>query len=145
MPDQSRRWFAVAAVVLHAVVVLIHGAAHDQLKIGLSPAGNVFVIAVILVSPLIAAGMLLSPYARAGAWLLAVSMLGALAFGGYHHYIAMSPDHVTQTPDTTWGTIFRVTAALLVVTELLGLVAAANALRPPETFATPEKPMHRPR
>lgn len=136
MSDRSRRWWAVAAVVLHAVVVLIHGAAHDKLEIGLSPAGNVFVIVVILISPLIAGGLLLLPYARAGAWLLAASMVGSLAFGGYNHYVAMSPDHVTQTPDTTWGMVFRVTAALLVVTELLGLAAAANVLRR-ESLAAP--------
>ncbi len=145
MPDRSRRWLAVAAIVLHLAVVLIHGAAHDQLKIGLSPAGNIFVYAVILVAPIIAAGLLLSPYSRAGAWLLAVAMAGSLAFGAYNHYMAMSPDHVTQTPDTTWGMIFRATAALLIVTELLGLFAAAHLLWAPRTFATPENPLHRPR
>jgi hypothetical protein len=47
-------------------------------------------------------------------------MTGSLMFGIYNHFIAISPERVSQMPFTEWGWLFQFTALLLVVTESLG-------------------------
>ena len=56
-----------------------------------------------------------------GIALLFCSMLGALVFGIYNHFILISPDHVSQIPATSWGKVFQITAVLLVISETLGV------------------------
>ena len=84
----------VLVVVLHAVASAWHGRAHEQLAVALTPAQTAFVYAVILAAPLIGAALTWTRFARAGLWTVFVSMLGALLFGIYYHYIVVSPDHI---------------------------------------------------
>lgn len=49
-------------------------------------------------------------------------------FGIYNHFIAISPDRVSQIPLGEWRWLFRLTALLLVVTESLGCAVALCAL-----------------
>src|SRR5690242_3188284 len=121
---------SVTVVVLaHLIVNILHGQAHTNLGVGLSNWQQTFVIAVILLAPLVALAFSFTRYARAALWLLLVSMLGALIFGLCYHYIIISPDHVAHLPPGHARSMFRVTAVLLVATEALGVVVAAIALR----------------
>jgi hypothetical protein len=81
-------------VAIHLAVNLWHGNAHTELGIALPPGKNVFVIVVILIAPLIAAALLWTRYVLVGLWMFFLSMLGALLFGAYHHYILVSPDNI---------------------------------------------------
>jgi hypothetical protein len=120
----------VAIVVLaHLIVNLLHGQAHTRLGVGLSNWQNVYVIAVILLAPLVALALAFTRYLRAGLWLLLASMLGALIFGACYHYVIISPDHVAHLPPGDAQGLFRFTALLLVITEALGVVVAGMALR----------------
>lgn len=114
--------WGTAAVVVHAAVSSVHGRAHAELGVGLSPAQVLFVYVVILAAPVVAAILLWTRWSRAGAVLLAVSMAASLVFGVYHHFIAISPDHIAHLPAGLAETqrMFRLTAALLAVTEALG-------------------------
>ena len=123
------RSLAIVAVLLHLLVTLLHGHAHTELRIGLSEWQQLFVIVVILVAPLIAASLLLTRYARLGLWLMVVAMAGSLIFGVYFHYVAISPDHVSHLPPGDSQGTFRLTALLLMVTELFGLVVGLTGLR----------------
>jgi hypothetical protein len=124
---------AVAVVVLaHLIVNLFHGQAHTSLGVGLSNWQQVYVIAVILLAPLVAFGLSLTKYLRAGLWLLLVSMLGSLIFGACYHYVIISPDHVAHLPAGDARALFRMTALLLVITEALGVAVAGIALRRPK-------------
>ena len=122
------------AVVAHLIVVLLHGQAHTRLDVGLSNWQQVYVIAVILLAPLLALALSFTRYFRAGLWLLLASMLGSLVFGGCYHYIIISSDHVAHLPAGDARGLFRVTALLLLITETFGVIVAAMALRarPPE-------------
>jgi hypothetical protein len=119
------RWLATFAVILHGVVVWFHGAAHKELGVGLALWERIFVDVVILGAPVVALVLIWTPLKKCGYLTLALSMAGALVFGVYHHFIAISPDHVAHLPPGDAQGIFKVTAALLVATEALGTAVGA--------------------
>ena len=122
MQDRTLAVVGTLAVVTHGVIAAAHGAAHSDLGIQMSTAETAFIDVVIVAAPVVAAVALWSTFARFGAVLLAVSMAGALVFGAYHHYVAISPDHVAHLPAGQLQGLFRVTAVLLVVSEAAGIV-----------------------
>jgi hypothetical protein len=109
----------LAVVVLaHLAIAIVHGSAHAGAQVPLPLAGALFVYIVILAGPLVGLGV--SRWRpRAGAWIVAASMSGALAFGLINHFIIAGSDHVMHVA-AEWRTLFGVTAALLVVSEAAG-------------------------
>jgi len=87
------------------------------------------VAVVILAGPLLAMALLWTPWQRLGFALLALTMAGSLAFGLYHHFVAMGPDHVGAQVAGFWGTTFIVTACLLFLAEALGTYIGVRFLR----------------
>jgi hypothetical protein len=115
-----------ATVLAHLAVSMVHGVAHAQANVPLSPAANLFVYIVILAGPLI--GLALTWWTpRLGGWLIALSMAASLVFGLVNHFVLASPDHVAHV-DPQWRSLFATTAVLLAVTEALGVVLAARFL-----------------
>ena len=125
----SWRAWVTFAVLAHLIVTVLHGQAHTSLGVGLSDWQNVYVLAVIVVAPLVALALSFTRYARAGLWLLLASMLGSFIFGLCYHYIIISPDHVAHLPAGDARGLFRFTAVLLLITEAFGVFVAARALR----------------
>jgi hypothetical protein len=125
----SRLAWVTTAVLAHLIVSLLHGQAHTRLGVGLSNWQQLYVFVVILVAPLVALALSFRRDARAGLWLLLVSMLGSLIFGAFYHYLIISPDHVAHLPAGEARGLFRITALLLLVTETFGVFVAARALR----------------
>ena len=111
----------VIIIALHLLVSLVHGAAHNSLHIDLEPWQTVYILVVITIAPLLS-GVLLWRRARVGFLLLMCSMLGALIFGGYYHFIAAGIDNVASVGAHSWGQTFRVTAVLLALTEAAGVL-----------------------
>jgi hypothetical protein len=125
-------WIGTALVVIRAVPLVLHSAAHVQL--GIIPPSlltNAYIAVVLFLAPVVAAVLLWTRGARAGAWLLFWSMLGSLVFELYNHYMVMSPDHVSQMPEGLWGRIFQATAAATAILEAVGCVLAAYFLAGP--------------
>lgn len=112
--------YVTTIVVIHGIVVALHGLAHQQIPVPLSMIQSLFVSAVIVLAPIIALILLWTPFYRAGIWLFLVSMIGALLFGIYNHFIVITPDHISQIPFKGWGLLFQVTAMFLLITEGLG-------------------------
>ena len=123
-------WLVTVVVVAHLIVNVLHGQAHTKLGVGLSSWQQFYVIAVILLAPLVALFLSWTRYAKAGLWLLLGSMLASLIFGACYHYIIISSDHVAHLPTGEARGLFRVTALLLLITEAVGVVVAALAVRP---------------
>jgi hypothetical protein len=121
--------YATAIVVAHLLVNIAHGLAHRQLRVGLAPPASIFVIVVVLISPLIAMALLWTAKKRVGLILLSFSMFGSLLFGFYHHFLAVSPDHIHSQPSGGWGTMFVLTAYLLLITEAIGTYVGVRFLR----------------
>ena len=120
---------ATIAVLAHLAVSLFHGYAHQQLGVGLSAWQNGYVLIVITVAPLVALALVWMRRASVGFAFLALSMFGSLVFGGYFHYIAISPDHVSHLPPGDAQAMFRFTALLLMVTELFAVIVGVIGLR----------------
>ena len=118
---------AIAVVLLNAIALLAHGSAHQSLGVRLSPWQQAFVYGFIVPGPLVALA-LVRRHARQGYALLLISMLGSLLFGVYHHFLAVSPDHVAHLPPGDSQPLFRGTAVLMASIELAGAVVAAVAL-----------------
>jgi hypothetical protein len=110
-----------AIVLVHLAISIAHGRAHAGAQVSLPLAGAQFVYIVILAGPLV--GLAVSRWRpRTGAWIVAASMSGALVFGLINHFVIAGSDHVMQVAQE-WRMLFGVTAALLVVSEAIGVGA----------------------
>src|SRR5690242_15122287 len=72
---------AALVVLIHTVVMLIHGAAHMRLNIELSLWANLYVLAIVGIGPIAGLLFLRSSRQRTGATILFTTMIGALLFG----------------------------------------------------------------
>lgn len=126
MPSIIR--YATIVVVIHAIVVALHGLAHEKIPVSLSLLQSLFVGSIIVIAPLSAMILLWTPFQQVGSWLLLSSMAGANLFGVYYHFIVISPDHISQVPFAGFGILFRITTILLFLTEGLGCGVGAWAL-----------------
>ncbi len=118
MKDRRVAWVGTLAVVAHQAIVHLHGHAHRSLGVNLTDAQMLFVGTVIVAAPILAAVLLLTRRARAGAILLAVAMPASLAFGVYNHFLVISSDHVAHLPAGDQQGLFILTAYLLPALEL---------------------------
>jgi hypothetical protein len=107
-----------AIVLLHFGLNVVHGRAHAGAQVPLSMLAAIFVYTVILAGPLIGLAAW-RWWPRLGAWVVAVSMGGALVFGIINHFIVDGPDHVAQVA-AGWRQLFGITAVLLVICEAAG-------------------------
>lgn len=85
-------------VAIHLVASLWHGNAHTQLAIDLPPEKTLFVYIVIIIAPIVAAVLVWTRYITIGLLVFFLSMLGAVLFGAYHHYVLVSPDNISHLP-----------------------------------------------
>lgn len=127
--------YGIAIVVMHALLHGLHGLAHNEIPVPLSLLQGLFVGVVVILAPIIAAGLLWTPFYRIGSWLLLGSMAGSLLSAIYNHHLVISPDHVSQVSFAGWGWLFQVTAYLMLVVDGLGCwigVLALRAIQPTE-------------
>jgi uncharacterized membrane protein len=120
---------AAAFVVLtHTVVMIVHGAAHMRLNVELSAWANLYVLCIIGTGPIAGFFLLRSRRQRTGATILFATMIGALLFGLWNHFIAHGPDHIMHLQAVAWRLPFQATAVLLAVSELAGAIGALMLL-----------------
>lgn len=117
-----------AIIIIHVIAHTLHGLAHTQIPVPLSLLQSGFVGGVVLLAPIIAAILLWTPLYRIGGWLLLGSMAGAILFGIYNHFIAISPDHVSHVSFEGWGLLFQVTAILTLIVDGFGCWVSLWAL-----------------
>ena len=127
---RTLKLMALGVIAFHFVLVLLHSIAHEVLSVKATPAQLSFIIPVIIVAPVVA-GFILAKHYKAGTVLLAASMLGSLVFGVYYHFIADTIDHVSHVAHLQpafWSQMFRATAYLLAISELVGVVVGSISL-----------------
>jgi hypothetical protein len=113
---------ATFIVLVNMLISYVHGMAHDRLGVDLAAWQWTFVMIVIVAAPLVAAALYWTRWRSAGALLLGISMAGSLLFGLYHHFVAISPDHVSHLPVGDAQPLFVATAILLLPAEAIGAV-----------------------
>jgi hypothetical protein len=111
-----------ATVLAHAIVVLLHAWAHLTLAVNMPWLQNAFIISVIMTAPIVAGVLAWTRHRRAGIFIFAASMFGALVFGAYYHFLDSGMDHISRVPTDGWGALFRLTAILLVIIEGWGSI-----------------------
>jgi hypothetical protein len=114
--------FGVFVVAFHFLISLAHGVAHSRLHIEMNLWQTAYVLLVITLLPLISGFLLWRAASKRGFLLLLTSMLGALPFGGYYHFIAVGADNVASLGSHSWAPAFHVTAVLLGITESAGVL-----------------------
>ena len=107
-------------VAVHLAASLWHGSLHSHLSINLSFEQNLFVVVVILISPIAAATLIWTRYLSTGLWVFFISMLAAFLFGACHHYVMVSPDNIhylsTASPESNYQ--FMLSAGVIALLEL---------------------------
>jgi hypothetical protein len=122
---------SLVVIVLHALVAAAHGAAHSTLNIVMNSWQNAYIFIVIVLLPLVA-GYLIWKRARFGYLILFLSMLGALVFGGYYHFVLAGADNVSTVAhhaSHSWAQVFQASAVLLALVELAGVIAGVVGMR----------------
>lgn len=110
---------AFAIILIHFVISLLHGSAHQGAFVTLNTFGYVYVLIVITLAPLVAGVLLLTRKRKFGALLLALSMFGSFVFGFWYHFLSATNDNVAQVHGP-WHDTFLWTAIALAVFELAG-------------------------
>lgn len=121
LSSQRLPFAAVALILIHLVVSILHGWAHQGAMVTLTTFGNVYVGVVITLMPVVAAAFLFSRKKKIGALLLALSMLGSFVFGFWYHFLSQTNDNVSQVHGP-WHSTFLWTAIALAVIELVGTI-----------------------
>lgn len=127
---------AYAIIGLNFLTVVLHSVAHEILRVKATSAQLAFIIPVIIVAPVVS-GFVLPKFKKAGAILLLLSMVGSFFFGLYYHFVAHTIDHVSHVATLEpafWGTIFVVTAYLLLLVEIPGAIVGLLLLNQAPTF-----------
>jgi amino acid permease len=123
----AQRIIITGLVIVHLAASIWHGDAHTRLAIALPPEKNIFVYVVILIAPLVAVSLVWTRYSTIGLWVLALSMIGALLFGAYHHYVMVSPDNIGHLPEGSSEAHSQFTSSAAVI-AMLELVTAVYAI-----------------
>ena len=135
MRNRMLAWVGSTVVVIYVLVNVAHGLAHRDLAIQLALWQSLFVALWFVVGPIVAAILLWTSRSLLGARILVVSMAASLLFGTYYHHVAVSPDNVAYLPAGDHQGLFRSTALLLALSQILGLaVGAWGSLRHGKTF-----------
>ena len=124
----TRPLTALVLILIHLIVSTLHGLTHEAAIVKLTTFGYVYVMIVITLGPLVAAVFLFTRKQKAGALLLALSMLGSFIFGVWYHFLSNTSDNVTQVHGP-WHSTFLWTAIALAVIELAGAVVGFRMFR----------------
>ena len=114
-------------VLIHHIIAFVHGGVHTELTILMALWQTFFINIVIVLIPLVGVVFLWTRHRKLGLYGVIVGMVGALLFGIVHHYMLVSPDHISHLPAAAAHihAKFEWTAGAIVMLE--GIVAALAA------------------
>jgi hypothetical protein len=130
---------ATVLVILHLLVVMVHGQAHQQLHIEPSTWQRVFTVTVILIGPVLAMALLWTRFRKIGYAVLLATMAGSLVFGLAYHFFIPGSDNALELQSGHWESLFRSTAIWLAVTEAAAVVWSALALKRDQASQSSER------
>lgn len=116
--------------IFHLIVATLHGIAHHMIPVPISTFQTLFVGVVIVVLPFVGMALIQHRDRGIGPFIFLGAMAGSLLFNHFYHFLQISADHVSQIPETPWGSVFQVTARLLEGVEIAGCIVAIGFLSP---------------
>ena len=116
-------------VLTHFFALMAHGSGHTHLNIQPNLWQTAFIALVIFAGPVVAMVLLWTRMQRTALFLLATTMVGALVFGLYYHFVAPGADNALGLAPGHWSTVFLATSVLLAAIEALGCAWSMAALR----------------
>lgn len=121
----TQRRLLGGAVAANLLFTLVHGAVHKSVPVVISSWQSALVGITIVVGPMVAVGLLVAGYDRAGLILCALMGFSAFTFEGLFHFVVHNPDHVAHVTHNVM--LFEVTAWLSILGDLL-LIAVVGLL-----------------
>jgi hypothetical protein len=119
---------ATVIILAHLAVVMVHGISHMGAGVTLDLFGNLYVLVVIILAPLVAAILLYKVSLSSGGWLMTLSMAGSLCFGVLYHFLFAGIDNVMEVQGS-WHMLFLSSAVAVAVTELIGILWGVRVLQ----------------
>jgi hypothetical protein len=119
---------AYALVMIHFVVNLVHGWAHEDKTVPVTFGMYLFIIPVIMIAPFVAAALIWKRRERAGYALLSASMVGSFLFGLSYHFLIQGPDHVGHVQGGLGASVFFWSSLGLALVEAGGALFAVYGL-----------------
>jgi hypothetical protein len=120
---------ATLFVMLHLVIVLVHGEAHSQLHIQPTFWQRSFIALVIVIGPVIAMSLVWMRLQKIGLVLFLLTMAGSLFFGLANHFFISGSDNALEFHHEHWESVFRMTATSLAVVETVSVAWCVWALK----------------
>ena len=117
-------------VVLNALVLLAHSAAHVSLHIlSMTIFDDLFIGIVIMILPLVALFMIHNTHhSNWGMLLLLLTMLSSLIYGLIHHFLLPGMDNVANAGPEPWHLLFILTSYLQLPLQAVGAMISIWAL-----------------
>jgi len=113
----KKRMTATLVVMVHLLVVLGHGVAHEQLHIQPNIWQRTFIALVIFIGPVVAMALLWTRLQKMGLVVLLLTMAGSLFFGAAYHFFVPGSDNALELPPGHWESLFKTSATWLAVIE----------------------------
>ena len=121
-------WIVYLLVAAHVVASGLHGWSHLHAGVPTTFVQNVFIAAVIIAIPPVAAALIALRRWHLGYALLLSSMAGSFIFGIAFHFVVDTPDSVVNVCGAG-ARMFLVSAVLLALVELVGTIWSAYCWR----------------
>lgn len=121
MKNRQLKLVAIALVLAHLIISMVHGRAHQGAIVTLTLFQNLYVLVVITVGPILSAALLFSRWSRGAALVLTVSMFGSFVFGGWYHFLSTTSDNVGAVHGV-WHSTFLWSAIVIATLEAVGVI-----------------------
>ena len=128
---RNARFWGILLVILHILIQVPHGIAHNMLHIEMSRWQSLYILIVINLLPIVAAIMVWRRK-RSGFLLLLLSMAASFVFGVFYHFIASGPDNVNSLGIHPWSNTFLWSAIFLALVEAAGAFIGLTGARSTE-------------
>lgn len=125
MNGRSMAKAAFWLVIVHFILNMVHGWAHDDKSVPVTAGMYAFIIPVIIIGPFLAWGLIRARRERTGYALLALTMAGSFFFGLAYHFLIQGPDHVNHVQGGVGATVFFWTSIGLAAIEAAGAAFGA--------------------
>ncbi len=116
---------ALGLLLIHFVLNLVHGWAHEDKTVPVTFGMYLFIIPVIMIGPFVGYGLIWKRMLRPGYALFGLTMAGSFFFGLAYHFLIQGADHVSHVQGGLGASLFFWTSLGLALSEAAGAIVGA--------------------